>query len=857
VVITENGWVQDFDFTVSGKKQIKGNIYLAKITRVEPSLQAAFVEYGGNKQAFLPFSEIHPDYYQIPVADKQKLLEEEEKYLEEQENIPHTRSQNAREGRMRIRRGRRDRKPDAAILQEGETEQSDGLERIPTEVSGTEESANVDNIEASNIVESSEIISVNNNEEPSEEILENTGATSVDEPEAASTSEQAEGESEAAEVSESQEYEQVGGNIEEELARPNRKFSPRKRYSIQEVIKKGQVILIQVIKEERGNKGAAASTYISLPGRYCVLMPNTLRSAGISRRISDPEDRRRLKSVTDSLELTKGMSVIIRTAGIDRSKPEIKRDFEYLTKLWETIRENTLSSFAPALVYEEGDLIKRSLRDYYTSEIDEVIIEGEEAFKTSKELMKMLMPSHAAKVKQHVSDTHIYQHHDVEEQLLSIHDPIVKLRSGGYIVINSTEALVAIDVNSGRSTGERNIEETATRTNLEAAREVARQLRLRDIAGLIVIDFIDMAEMKNRRVVEKALKESLRSDRAKIQIGRISIFGLLEMTRQRLRPSIIESVMTVCPSCSGSGLIKNTESLSLDVIRRIESFGAFEGVKEVVVKTSKACALFLLNSKRDILHQVEKNLNFSIRIEISEETLAGGYSAECSMHPGFKDVESQRRRIKRPFPPSRTANRSIADERPDVENPEHSASPDMENAESIEGATDEEGGIGKRNRNNRGRNKGRVRMRGGRGKFNGEYAANDDENTLNSDTSVAATTVEGEAPDAISTSNDESPTREPRRNNNRRYGNRPERGERAANNKEQATSEAGIPVATPAENSEPVTPKPRASKIEKISEFKNREKPVVREEEPQEQPAPPSPDAEKSKRSGWWGRLIK
>jgi ribonuclease E len=550
VAIAERGQLKDFDFTTLSKLQIKGNIYLAKVTRVEPSLQAAFVEYGGGRQGFLAFSEIHPDYYQIPVADRQALIEQQ--IQEQREAIERREKEEEEREKRRSKQGSSaEQSGDDASAEDGESEGDDIIEKPGSE----EESDFLD-------------------------------AESPD--------------------------------------NQRRNFRPR-RYRIQEVIKRNQVMLIQVVKEERGNKGAAVTSYISLPGRYCVLMPNTPDAGGISRKINDSESRRRLKEILEGLTVPQGMGVILRTAGLDRNKTEIRRDFDYLVKLWNTIREQTIKSVAPSLIYEEGNLIKRSIRDLYTPDIDEILVEGEEAYKDAKNLMKLMMPSHAAKVKQYKEEIPLFTAFDVEPQLQSIQDPIVKLSSGGYIVIDSTEALVAIDVNSGRSTGERNIEETAYRTNLEAASEVARQLRLRDLAGLIVIDFIDMMNFKNRRTVEKRMKDCLSADRAKIQLGRISQFGLMEMTRQRLRPSITETLMEDCPNCGGTGHVRSSKAQAMQILRTLDQTGMNYDQNILKLNTSREMAMFLLNNKRKEIIAVEEKQQIKIDVGIVDSLPYPGY----------------------------------------------------------------------------------------------------------------------------------------------------------------------------------------------------------------------------------------
>ena len=508
VAVTKNNRLEEYDFEFDSRRPIRGNIYLAKVTRVEPSLQAAFVDYGGNRNGFLPFAEIHPDYYQIPVADKEAILEKNASEL--------------------------------------------------------------------------------NNDEIDEDINEN--------------------------LSDPLHVEDLGGDDLDEIETINKKRNKDliKNYKIQEVIKKNQILLIQVSKEERGNKGAAITTYTSIPGRYCVFMPNSTSGGGVSRRIKNPKERKKLKSTLDKLNVPEKMGLIIRTAGAKTTSTEIKRDYKYLTKTWDKIKENTLSSNAPSLIYEDGGVIQRSLRDLYSKEIDNIFIEGKETYKTAKNFMKLLMPSHAVKVKEWKEDSPIFQKNNIEEQLSLIYADEVFLSSGGSLVLNQTEALVAIDVNSGSSTKYHNIEETALKTNLEAAEEIARQLRLRDMAGLVVIDFIDMEKFANRRSIEKKLKESLKSDRSKIQVGKISSFGLLEMSRQRIRSSIKEAVYSPCSNCDGTGLIRSIDSRSLELLRTISEISIRENIKKIDAEIPNEILNYLINQKRNLLIDLENNKDASI-----------------------------------------------------------------------------------------------------------------------------------------------------------------------------------------------------------------------------------------------------
>ena len=514
VVLLNDQKIEEFDYENTARKQLKGNVYLARVTRVEPSLQAAFVEYGGNRQGFLAFSEIHPDYYRIPIEDREALQAKVEPVEDEDEDAS--------------------------------TAQSDTLETIDSE---------------------------------------------------------------------------------EEIGNSAKKILPTAlhKYKIQEVISRKQILLVQVVKEERGNKGAALTTYLSLAGRYCVLMPNSNRGGGVSRKINNPADRKRLKSVVSELDIADGMAVIVRTAGSKRTKTEIKRDYSYLTKLWNDIRSNTMKSEAPSLIHEEGSLVKRAIRDIYTNDIEEVYVEGAESYKIAKTHMKMLIPSHAKRVVEFKGDRRLFQHHQVEAQLDQIHHNEVTLKSGGYLVLNQTEALVAIDVNSGKATRERNIEETAVKTNLEAAEEIGRQLKLRDLSGLVVIDFIDMEENRNQHLVERRLKEALRNDRARIQVGGISHFGLLEMSRQRLRPSLVESISQTCPHCEGTGRVRSVNSSALHILRVLEEEITGISAQELSIVVHTDVALYILNEKRATLSELEKKANCKISIQADASLLENDY----------------------------------------------------------------------------------------------------------------------------------------------------------------------------------------------------------------------------------------
>jgi len=623
VVVLSGNRLEEFDFESSTKKQVKGNIYLAKVTRVEPSLQAAFVDYGGNRHGFLAFSEIHPDYYRIPVSDRGPGSESTEydapPAAEAVASDPASADEveSYEEFPVPIARAL----PEAVHVEtvtESESETDFASEPEAEPESGPEIVAES---EAAADIGSEPAAEASAGDEPADD--EPIGEASDDVPgnvadiEMAAPIESVVSSDPFFESAEPAPAEEVAtlddeDEAEERETERRRSYSAR-HYKIQEVVKRRQIMLVQVAKEERGNKGAALTTYLSLAGRYCVLMPNTARGGGVSRKITSLSDRRRLKEILEDLEIPEGMGVIVRTAGSERSKAEIKRDYEYLMRLWSEIRELTLKSTAPALIYEEGNLIKRSIRDLYARDIDEVVVEGEEGYKTAKTFMRMLTPSHAKRVQAYRDPmVGLFQRFQVESQIDAVHSPIAQLRSGGYIVINQTEALVSIDVNSGRATRERNIEETALRTNLEASDEIARQLRLRDLAGLIVIDFIDMEEHRHNAAVERRLKEALKNDRARIQVGRISAFGLMEMSRQRLRPSLAEASTQPCPHCGGTGFIRSTESTALYVLRAIDEEGARGRSAEICVYVPTTVALYILNQKRDSLMQVEARYGLKV-----------------------------------------------------------------------------------------------------------------------------------------------------------------------------------------------------------------------------------------------------
>ena len=610
VVVVEGNKVDEFDFESLNKRQLSGNIYLAKVTRVEPSLQAAFIDYGGNRHGFLAFAEIHPDYYQIPVADREKLLAEEEAYAKQMaEDAEKEKPKRSRSRRRKPKSVAADAVEDAIVVSEViETGEDDnGLVDVP-------ESASQDAEPASQAEET-----------PQEADATDVANAPVEEDaSAAETAEPAEAEQPAEPETEDEsdtddtvddDIESVADEDVEEEVRP-RKPRPR-RYKIQEVIKVRQILLVQVVKEERGNKGAALTTYLSLAGRYCVLMPNTARGGGISRKITNAQDRKNIKEITSELEVPKGAGLIVRTAGAKRNRDDIIRDYEYLMRQWSQIRDLTLESIAPSQIYAEGDIIKRSIRDLYNSDIDEIIVEGDRGFEAAQAYMTMLMPTHLDRVKKYSDRMPLFARYQVETYLAGMFNPTVQLKSGGYIVIDTTEALVAVDVNSGKATKESSIEKTALRTNLEAAEELARQLRLRDLAGLIVIDFIDMEERRNNSAVEKRMKDKLKSDRARIQVGRISGFGLMEMSRQRLRPGMLEATTAPCPHCLGTGLVRSDDSQALSILREIEEEAVRKRSKEVCVTVPVGIANYLLNHKRDNIAQIEKQYGMSVVVEAS------------------------------------------------------------------------------------------------------------------------------------------------------------------------------------------------------------------------------------------------
>ncbi len=749
VAVIKGNRIEEFDFESAEHKQLKGNIYLAKVTRVEPSLQAAFIDYGGNRHGFLAFSEIHPDYYQIPKEDREALLREEAEHAAEE----------------------------AALRAAEHDEDDEGGNGGVTEVDDAPMSAEDDNphqMEADDV-------------EP------------VAESEAS-----AEGN---------------GGDESAADALRRKRQNLRRRYKIQDVIRRRQVLLVQVVKEERGNKGAALTTYLSLAGRYCVLMPNTSHGGGISRKISSGADRKRLKQVMSDLALPTTMGLIVRTAGLERTKTEIKRDFDYLARLWDEIRDTTLKSSAPALVYQDNDLIKRAIRDIYNRDIDEIFVEGEDGYRQARAYMKLLMPSHVKRVTHYADAVPLFQRYGAEDQLSAMYQPVVQLKSGGYLVINPTEALVSIDINSGRSTREHNIEQTAYNTNIEAAHEIARQLRLRDMAGLVVIDFIDMESNGHIRKVEKAMKEALKNDRARIQVGRISSFGLMEMSRQRLRTGVLEASTHACPHCEGTGLMRTASSSALSALRMLEEEAARGRGSRIVLRAGREAAVYLLNRKRDEIVEVEQRYGVSVDVLIEEQFEGARMAVESAGPPPAERP--------RPAPIA-----IIDDEDDDVE----------DEAEAIERDDEDEGDGGQaeaggRDEEQRGDARRRRRRRGRRGGKRRERTEGEEAEDGEAEAVAAEESAEPVPADPAGNA-DVAPVRKARR--------RP----RARSAEEAAPAEqvaAPEPVAEEPVAEEPVKPKRgRRRKADADAEVAAPPEPVEQLAEPVEKIAEPAPAANDS-----------
>ncbi|WP_264943039.1 ribonuclease E/G [Sphingomonas canadensis] len=790
VAVVKGNRIEEFDFESAERKQLKGNIYLAKVTRVEPSLQAAFVDYGGNRHGFLAFSEIHPDYYQIPKEDRDALLREEAEHAAEEAAL----------------RAEEDGDYDDA---EGD---ADGVEVLERPVDDEDDS---DGETAEGDGEGGE----EGGEAPARGRRKRRGKGGGDE--------------------------SAADQLRE------RRMALRRRYKIQDVIRRRQVLLVQVVKEERGNKGAALTTYLSLAGRYCVLMPNTAHGGGISRKISSSADRKRLKQIMADLKLPPSMGCIVRTAGLQRTKTEIKRDFDYLARLWDEIREKTLSSTAPALVYGDSDLIKRAIRDIYNKDIDEVIVEGDEGYRQAKDFMKLLMPSHARRVKHYADSVPLFQRSHVEDQLAAMYHPVVQLKSGGYLVINPTEALVSIDINSGRSTREHNIEQTATATNLEAAQEIARQLRLRDMAGLVVIDFIDMEHGSNVRKVEKAMKEALKNDRARIQVGRISAFGLMEMSRQRLRTGVLEASTRQCPHCEGTGLVRTASSAGLSALRMLEDEAGRGRGSALLLRASQEAAFYVLNRKRAELAEIEDRYGVTVEVASDGELEGARMAVEVSGPP---PARAPRLPVLIEEPEEEDFIEEIEEEE---EEAEEAAAPRERTGRGDRGERDEGEGRGKRRRRRRGR-RGRP-GEDGRAPGDGEQDAADEAE----EAADAVESGEGEeaaegAGEAVS-ADGEAPRK--RRRRGRRGGRRAGNGEAAGTvegeteadaeaDATEAVTEAAAEV--PVEEAPAAEAKPKRSRSRKkaVTETEAEAPEAVEETPAAEAPVEEAPAAEaKPKRS--------
>ncbi|CAN7191011.1 ribonuclease E/G [Bosea sp. LjRoot90] len=902
VVVSRGSRIEEFDFESASRKPLRGNIYLAKVTRVEPSLQAAFVEYGGNRHGFLAFSEIHPDYYQIPIADRQALLAEDARAEREEEHDEEKRERRGRRGR-RDRDGRDNRAKRTA--ESGET--------VSAEAEAPNGTVETDGKEAAMVNEGAPAFGQSFApavaESDSENVVENAAPLTFETTEVAASEDGGEetkarrpshddesGDDENGSEEAQEEPEQLGGGdaLDDIAERPHR--HSRRQYKIQEVIKRRQIILVQVVKEERGNKGAALTTYLSLAGRYSVLMPNTGKGGGISRKITNAEDRKRLKEIAQELEVPEGMGIILRTAGASRTKPEIRRDYEYLMRMWESVRELTLGSVAPALVYEEGNLVKRSIRDLYNKDIDEVHVAGENAYREAKDFMRMLMPSHAKSVKPYREQTPLFAAFGVESQLDAMFSNTVTLKSGGYIVINQTEALVAIDINSGRSTREHNIEDTALKTNIEAAEEISRQLRLRDLAGLIVIDFIDMEENRNNRAVEKKLKDCLKNDRARIQVGRISAFGLLEMSRQRIRTGVLESSSVPCAHCAGAGLVRSTPSIALQILRALEEALIKSASHNLEVRTRPEVALYVLNQKRAHLRDLEERFNIAIIISADAALLGTRYfEVERGEFVGNEN---------RVVPVSSMRAEAIIDEPEDDDVVEAEVEVEVEVESEAEGETGAEPraaaeGESQESRDGRRRRRRRRRRRGGerdgqdqQGTAEGDDQAegdddDSDENAAPAPVAVAAedatpAVTEAPAPEA------EAKPKRARRGRAKKADAEAETVEAPKETAKEAAKEAAKAVESTGESVAEPAEKPKRSRsrkkvvpitedgvaaapVEPVTAPKPTKaaapQPEPAAEEPPTPPAPriveepvavvlTQPDPDRPKRGGWWNKLA-
>ncbi len=830
----DNNRLEDLDFSLASKPILRGNIYLAKVMRIEPSLQAAFVEYGGNRHGFLPFSEIHPDYFRIPMADRphdEDEMEDDESMDEEDRD--ESSSESGLNGN--------DSAPDASDDDDKDYTHAAALTPPSDNASVEDAPAAEENASQATPQPPAPISSLAHafgDEDTSVGLITDFGNAAVGEagllievamPEAPPES--------------------VGGEVTERIVRQH-----RPRYKIQEVLKRGQVMLIQVVKEERGNKGAALTTFLSLAGRYCVLMPNTDHGGGVSRKITNHQDRRRMKEILDQLEIPEGMAVILRTAGMEQDPPDIQRDLEYLLSMWDSIREQTLASSAPTLIYEEANLIKRSVRDLYTQDIAEILIAGQEGFDKAHEFIRAVMPDQADKVKAYNDPTPLFIRYQVENQIDMLHNPIVQLRSGGYLVINPTEALVSIDVNSGRATRERHIEETAVKTNLEAAEEIARQLRLRDLAGLVVIDFIDMEDGRNNAAVERRIKESMKNDRARLQIGRISPFGLLELSRQRLRPSLMEISFEKCPHCSGMGYVRSADSAALSILRAIEEEAIKQRTNEITVQMPTAVAVYVLNHKRSALGALEERYGITVVIQ-NDDTIPP---------PGYKLERAKGRPAPRRNEPAVNADQVIANTERDMPVFSHADSYDEAPSSDSPSSTEESSveGTGRRSSRSRFRKHDRAgrpstSRRGGR--TNDTPRASVDDPFASPDVNASSLDLGADLQSSGRPSAQEQDNNDPDGKSRRRRGRRGGR-RRNGGNEPREGNERNEGVAAPAENghknraaTEPQHAAPRPYIPTSIHELDTTPRPVGQDSSSYEV-VNPSNDGQT--KGGWWKRLT-
>lgn len=899
VAVVDGSRLVEFDYESKVRKQLKGSIFLAKVTRVEPSLQAAFVNFGGNRHGFLPFSEIHPDYFRIPIADREALLaaqmaelEEHDNELEQEEAAREQREaeyqavdEEEEEIEAIVEVGGEDQpleedEEESAEFEESEPEEDNeeggprtvAMANPPEQIDGPFVDDTEGEEETTDFEGSEESHDDDHYEEEGDHEHDGEEQASEETAEGASSEEGQAGESRGRGRGrgrergrnnggrggrngggrgrgrhgradhDDQSVDTLGGDgVEGD--RPFR-FNFRRNYKIQEVIKRGQIMLIQVSKEERGNKGAAVTTYLSLPGRYCVLMPNSPRGGGVSRKIASFKDRKRMKDMLDDLSVPDGMSVILRTAGVTRTKVEIKRDLDYLTRLWNTIREHTLQSSAPSLIYEEGNLIKRAIRDLYSRDIEDVYVSGDEGYKNAKDFMKMLMPSHAKKVQEYKND-HVPMFHKfgVENQIADIGEPIVNLKSGGYLVINPTEALVSVDVNSGRATKERHIEETALKTNLEAADEVARQLRLRDLGGLVVIDFIDMEDRRNNRKVEQRLRDALANDRARIQVGRISSFGLLELSRQRMNPSLAEAQTEVCAHCAGTGRVRTLDFSAISIIRALEAEGIKGKSADILLTMSSKVALYILNNKRGLLNDIENRYGFAIAV-VTDDSLS---NTQFTLEAIARSADAPKTRT--PISVVAVSDENFEEEM--EEEIEDEGSEDDSNVKAREGNGNNNGEEGEgSSRRRRGRRGGRGRRNGREN--NGEAASEGGEQNEQLAADIGeASGEEGAEQPGDANGNQQRPRRERGGRGRGRRGGR-DRGERRPREDGAGEQQSGgdehsapAPVSAPA----PSVPRETASFAARSTANDERAAPAPRDYEKVNQ-------APEQKKKGWWNKLV-